>query len=262
MRCFALLLLAAVVVLGTGIAAADEWVIPQIKKPLPAAAEVDVTTFVYPIRMRAADGRSADGGAVSVGGGVLQTVSHLRDMMPGATCEVMVNGTWRPATFRVIDGSPAGDVATAKIATDLAAPKRRPPRYGERVVIYGLKTGYLQCGVVSGPREVSLDANEKGTLNGDSGGGVFSEEGEFVGTIQGCDSTEKRVVKFRPNNFDINAPVAASASSSPPAASSTPGVVCKDGKCWLQQPVQSAAPAAPSGRWVVGPFGRMRWVPN
>ena len=259
MRFFAFLVLAAVVALGTGIAAADEWVIPQFKKPLPAAAAIDVTTFVHPIRMRASNGRSAEGGAVSVGGGVLQTVSHLRDMMPGATCEVLVNGTWRSATFRVVDGTPAGDVATAKIATDLPSVRRRPPRYMERVVVYGLKTGYLQCGVVSGPREISLDANEKGTLNGDSGGGVFSEDGEFVGTIQGGDAAEPRVVKFRPNNFDINAaPVATKTptKSASAAASSTPGMVCENGVCRLQQQ------AASGKQWKLktGLLGRQYWV--
>ena len=274
MRHFAFLVLAAVVALGTGIAAADEWVIPQFKKPLPAATAIDVTTFVHPIK--GFDG--VEGGCVSIGNGTFQTCAHLFYTTPdqgrtwvkkpnGATgfCEINAGGTWRKAAFRIVDNSDPGDVAIVSIPevslgfVNVPAAKRRPPKYGERVLVYGLKRGYLQCGMIAGTREIALDANEKGTLNGDSGGGVFSEDGEFVGTIQGGDAAEPRVVKFRPNNFDINAaPVATKTptKSASAAASSTPGMVCENGVCRLQQQ------AASGKQWKLktGLLGRQYWV--
>lgn len=251
--------------------ASEPWVITDTAAK-SAASDIDVTTFVHPIRTS----HGTEGGCVSVGNGTLQTVAHIFYTTSdggltwvkkpnGATgdCEVSIDGKWKPARYRIFDNSDKGDVALVQVAGDIPAAKRRQHRYMERVTIYGLKTGYLQCGVVSASRKISLNENEKGTLNGDSGGGVFSEDGDFLGTIQGGDEDEKRVVTFRPNNFEFSFASASAVKAPAPTAVATT-TVCENGVCRQVPVVQQ--PAAQNGHWEqrVGLFGRthMVWVPN
>jgi hypothetical protein len=119
----------------------------------------------------------------------------------------------------------------------------------------------VQCGVVSGPREVSLFENEKGVLSGDSGGGVFSEDGDLVGTLMGGSSIEKRVVKFRPNDFEVTFNSAAA-----PAMTK----VCENGVCRMvpanQVPMNrsSAQQSTQNGHWAKGGLFGLKtiWVPE
>lgn len=250
---------------------AEPWVITDHAENRQQSPDIDVTTFVYPIRSSDAAG-TGEGGCVSIGNGTFQTVAHVfypyvnggfQKRATGATgdCEIRVGTTWRKARFRIIDSSDGGDVAVAQISGEVPGAMRRNAKYGERVVVYGLKTGYLQCGMVSGSREVSLDANEKGTLNGDSGGGVFSDAGEFIGTIQGGDKAEPRVVKFRPNNFEVTFSAVSKSPAMPAATTSTPGMVCENGVCRMQAPsIQGQQPAQKSYKLKTGLFGRQYWV--
>jgi hypothetical protein len=135
-------------------------------------------------------------------------------LIPNPVVDVDVDGQWMRATYRIVDRKPTGDVAFVRIAGDLPSPKRRQPKYRERVVVYGMATGVIQCGDVSGDQTVSLDANETGTVSGDSGGGVFSQEdGAFLGTVRGSTKAENRVVSFKPNDFAVDV-------ASPPRATS------------------------------------------
>lgn len=252
----------------------QSWVItdysagPDVSPVAKMNADIgDVTEYVYPIRNADGNGNS-EGGCVALGNGTFQTVAHVfypyvngnfqkRPTGSTGTCEVQVDGTWRLASYRIIDGSDAGDVALVRINGD--APRsikvRRAPKYLEKVVVYGLKTGYVQCGIVSGNREISLYENEQGSVSGDSGGGVFSETGEFLGTIQGRSDKEKRVTKFRPNDFPV-----VYAGQAPAAA---PAMNCANGVCTPVQ--QYAAPQQQSnGHYERGGLfgGKLIWVPN
>jgi hypothetical protein len=256
--------------------------------PVPAYPEMaavgDCTEYVYPIHH--ADGTA--GGCVAIGNGTFQTVAHIfypfvngqfQKRPAGSTgeCAVQIKNVWRPASYRIVDSSDDGDVALVRVNVEVprVAVVRRAPRYMEKVLVYGLKTGFVQCGMVSGTREISLLENEVGTSNGDSGGGVFSETGEFLGTIQGGDQKEKRVVKFRPNNFEVSvmsAPPTPVQSAKPSTSVARAPAVqrpavqmrteCANGRCW-QVPVQSSQQQS-SGHYERGGLfgGKTIWVPN
>lgn len=240
-------------------AAADDWVITDTAPEPPAAAapDVDVTQFVFSARVRG-NGVVASGSAVSIGDGVLQTVAHLWHDIPGPlTTEVQLEGEWVPATYRIVSPANQKDVALLRVRrTDLPKPVRREAKYRESVYVYGMKTRCLQSGFVTSSTHVSLDENETGTEQGDSGGGVFSVDGAFLGTVGARLNEEHRVAIFAPNDFEVRVNPVAVSKPAIAAPSVAAPQNCPSGNC----PIQS--PAMQSGHYERGFFGRMRWVPN
>lgn len=134
-------------------------------------------------RVRQKDGRGTAGGtAVSLGDGLLVTAAHV--LQANTQPEVNVNGKWVPAGFNRVQGQ---DVAYLTINdTSLPGVPVRQPVAGECVTIYGMTTrlpwqGELTGNVsTKGMWQVKLNTELEGTESGDSGAGVFGEDGALL----------------------------------------------------------------------------------
>ena len=118
--------------------------------------------------------------AVPCGDGRFVTAAHLvRGLGSQYRCEVYISGEWVPASFTPVSGK---DLAIAKVDRSPDGPEGplliRAPEYGERVRVHGMEMEHLQEGFVSRVSSgndslVSLDAECQGSVQGDSGGGVY-----------------------------------------------------------------------------------------
>jgi S1-C subfamily serine protease len=138
---------------------------------------------------------SSGGSAVSIGGGRYVTASHLVEGLQRYAVELEIGGVWKHGRMSTVEGRDAavitcdddGGIPTVELGT---------PQYGERVTVIGLKSGVPQRGTISDTRTVSLDVECAGIEQGDSGGGVFADDGALVGIISARNPDEPRVVYF------------------------------------------------------------------
>jgi hypothetical protein len=138
---------------------------------------------------------SSGGSAVSVGGGRYVTASHIVEGMRNYKVEVDIDGTWTRGRIATVDDRDAAVVTCDDEAGD-AHIRLGEPQYGQRVTVVGLKSGIPQRGTVSDTRTVSLDVDSSGIQQGDSGGGIFADDGALIGIISARNPNEPRVVYF------------------------------------------------------------------
>jgi len=170
----------------------DPIVIPPVK-----VQEHDYGCDTYPIRARGYDKKTGEarypmGSCVSVGKGRFATVKHIvESLKPGYVVEVRIAEEWHNAHFWLNEFVDFAYVDIAK--TDLPEVEMREPVYGERVTIYGLTS----CKPMQGgffADVVGLDASEPGVASGDSGGGVYGEDGALVAVVSGYGADKRSVV--------------------------------------------------------------------
>lgn len=232
----------------TGLPQDPEFVIPEIKVPeVPAPADPpkldpEWVKAVYPVRFAYGvvgqqGSMTFDGCGVAVGPDKIHTVAHLTHQMPaGSRAEVLVEGEWKRANWSPVAGK---DLAVAIVpGANLKPVPVRVPNYGERVTVYGLKTKSFAQGTYVGTLDaktgdglVPLDDCEKPVENGDSGGGVFGDDGCLLGTVKGLKQDSPRLTAMVPIVADAPkaAPQPAPAVSTPAparAVHSCPGGVC------------------------------------
>lgn len=231
----------------TGLPQDPEFVIPEIKLPeVPAPADPpkidpEWVKSVYPVRMAYGvigqqGSMTFDGCGVAVGPDKIHTAAHLTHQMPaGSRAEVLVDGEWKRANWSPVAGK---DFAVAIVpGANLKPVPVRVPAYGERVTVYGLKTKSFAQGTYVGATDIKagfalvpLDACETPIENGDSGGGVFGDDGCLLGTIRGLQPDSKLITTMTPIVADAPkaAPAAPTVSAAAPARAvqSCPGGVC------------------------------------
>ncbi|AMV18246.1 trypsin-like peptidase domain-containing protein [Planctomyces sp. SH-PL14] len=215
----------------TGLPQDPEFVIPEIKLPeVPAAADPpkidpEWVKSVYPVRMAYGvigqqGSMTFDGCGVAVGPDKIHTAAHLTHQMPaGSRAEVLVDGEWKRANWSPVAGK---DFSVAIVpGANLKPVPVRVPVYGERVTVYGLKTKSFAQGTYIGATDIKagfglvpLDACETPVHNGDSGGGVFGDDGCLLGTIRGLQPDSKLITTMTPIVADA------------PKATPCPGGVC------------------------------------
>lgn len=215
-------------------------------EPHELGAVYDWESCVFPVRQRA--GNAIYGGtAISLGHGLLVTAAHCVEQ--GTTPEIEVNGEWVPAGVSRVRNQ---DVAYLTIGnTSLPAVETRKPEYGENAYAFGLRTQKAMCGKISDNEALALDPGEAGVDQGDSGGGVFGEDGKLLGTIRSHRQNNRRVVMFTaltpPVPYALKNSYQASSGQSPPVQKSDPSPsvtqpapVCSGGQCY--QPQTSRTP--------------------
>lgn len=138
---------------------------------------------------------SSGGSAVAVGGGRYVTASHIVEGLRNYKVEVDIDGTWTRGRIATVDDRDAAVVTCGDEAGD-AHIRLGEPQYGQRVTVVGLKSGIPQRGTVSDTRTVSLDVDSAGIQQGDSGGGIFADDGALIGIISARNPSEPRVVYF------------------------------------------------------------------
>jgi hypothetical protein len=193
----------------------DPIVIPPItpiEVPAPAdppKIDPEWVKAVYPVRFAyGVVGQQGsitfEGCGVAVGPDKLHSVSHLTHQMPaGSRVEVLVDGEWKRANWSPVAGK---DFAVAIVpGANLKPVPVRVPAYGERVTVYGLKTKSFAQGTYIGAVNIKigdglvpLDDCEKPIENGDSGGGVFGDDGCLLGTVTGVKTDSPRVTAMVP----------------------------------------------------------------
>lgn len=231
----------------TGLPQDPEFVIPEIKLPeVPAPADPpkidpEWVKSVYPVRMAYGvigqqGSMTFDGCGVAVGPDKIHTAAHLTHQMPaGSRAEVLVDGEWKRATWSPVPGKDFAVVTL--VGVTLKSVPVRVPTYGERVTVYGLKTKSFAQGTYVGATDIKagfglvpLDACETPVHNGDSGGGVFGDDGCLLGTIRGLQPDSKLITTMTPIVADAPkaSPAAPTVSASAPARAvqSCPGGVC------------------------------------
>lgn len=183
---------------------------------------------VYGVRVLRGDGTNYGGTGVAVRGNVVHTASHLADGVRSPKWEVQVGDRWIPAVPNP-DGSK--DFATLAVnGVTLDPVQVRCPEYGERVTVYGLKTRSLAQGVYigefnPGDGKVALDPGELAVENGDSGGGIFGDDGALLGTITGRLTNSSRVTSLTPIE-SASRTKAVSSGAAQHVSAECPGGVC------------------------------------
>jgi len=190
---------------------------------------------VYKVRVMGTNGRgqTADGAGSGVGVTTrkLHTAKHLRQGLFNYHPEVLVGEEWKRGRWTE---SAEKDLAVIEVDFDIDYVPVRVPKYGEHVTVYGLKTKSFAQGRYAGDFNPTLgsgyaplDACEMPTELGDSGGGVFGDDGYLLGTISGSPLSAPLVVSFVP--IVEGKPLAAAA----PAATPTPALQgnCANGMC-------------------------------
>lgn len=176
----------------------------------------------YPIRARSGN-TTTSCTAVAVGEADLVTVAHLTSGLSAPRVEVEIDGQWKPASFR----PRGGDLASVTVSgVSLKQVNRRKAEYREVAFVYGLASKRLQRGLIVNSDAVSLDPGETGTINGDSGGGVFGSDGLLIGTLRSRHSGEKRLIYFEPATASQSEGMKSPATSAP-----APQPNCINGQC-------------------------------
>ena len=202
------------------------------------------TKAVFEVRAKGDGGVEANGTAVAVRGDALHTVKHISDGLSRPRYEVKVGGEWRPAV-----ASPVGrkdlSVLTVSGASFTPVPVR-VPKYGERVTVYGLRTKSFSQGMYIGDDNpsagsgcVALDPDSVTVDNGDSGGGIFGDDGSLLGTLTGRRVFESSLTTMVPIVSDPPATAVAALSGgvAPPSPRWAWQTVCNGGTCsrqWVQ----------------------------
>lgn len=211
---------------------------------LPAVIAFDPAPYAYAVRARGhrlVNGRYVAAEpppsctAISVGEGRFLTAGHLvENLHGGIEIDIQVDGRWK----NNVPFQKAADRDALTIVTELDVPsvEVRAPEYRESVVAYGLTScqplSGLYCGILAAGRPesfVSLDPEEQGVDPGDSGGGVFGQDGKLIGLIQGYGAERKNVATVLVADLP-------QASALAPARSSVFEAIapagCRNGQCW------------------------------
>lgn len=192
----------------------------------------------YPVRARGYTPAGAalfpKGSCVSVGKGRFLTAAHIfTGLQAGYVVEVSVGGEWQKVvTFSADAKSDFAELTIAK--TDIEGVEPRKVKFGEKVTAYGLTTCEPMHGVYVGDKHVGLDQETNGIDFGDSGGGVYGEDGALVGLISGLGDDRRSVyiapvVKAEKQVAQANAPPppAEPKVSAPPQIQSCPNGQCQ-----------------------------------
>lgn len=228
---------------------------------LPAVIAFDPAPYAYAVRARGhrlVNGRYVAAEpppsctAISVGEGRFLTAGHLvENLHGGIEIDIQVDGRWK----NNVPFQKAADRDALTIVTELDVPsvEVRAAEYRESVVAYGLTSceplSGLYCGILATGRPesfVSLDPEERGVDPGDSGGGVFGQDGKLIGLIQGYGAERKNVATVLVADLpqaSALAPARSSVSQSSGAGPSGGGSLssrssllgpagCRNGQCW------------------------------
>lgn len=190
----------------------------------------------YPVRARGYDRNGAatfpTGSCVSLGKGKFLTAAHIfLNLQAGYVAEVSVDGEWHKAvTFAADIKNDTAELTIAK--TDIEGVPTRKVQFGEKVTIYGLTTCEAMHGIYAGDKHVGLDQGTNGIDYGDSGGGVYGEDGALVGLISGFGDDRRSVfvslVVQKPKEV---AQAAAPLPAAEPKAVAQPVQSCPNGQC-------------------------------
>lgn len=218
-------------------AAASPLTLPPIELPPvfdPAAVTFRVRAEGFDLESR--QNVQYDACAVPIGGDRFITVLHLVSRLdPLRSVKLEINGEWKAATFTPATGSSVAgrDLAFVAVAgVDLEGVELGTLEYRDPVLVYGLRTARAMNGLCVGSRDVSLEASEPGTANGDSGGGVFTCDGKLVGILSGTEKGEARAVKFsRLEATDLAFSARAAAPVAPQATAPVASPSCINGQC-------------------------------
>lgn len=231
-------------------------VAPQPPKEVPIVSEQKIASSAphdygcdtYPVRARGYTTAGAalfpKGSCVSVGKGRFLTAAHIfTGLQAGYVVEVSVGGEWQKAvTFSADAKSDFAELTIAKTDVEGVAPRKM--KFGEKVTVYGLTTCEPMHGVYVGDKHVGLEQETKGIDFGDSGGGVYGEDGALVGLIRGFGDDRRSVyiapvVKAEKQVAQANAPPppAEPKVSAPPQVQSCPNGQCQSPQVYqFQQP--------------------------
>lgn len=217
----------------------DQFITTAVPKAKPAPSAPDYGCFVYPVRFRGYENGQAKfytGSAVSIGSGRFLTTAHGVDgLAPGYVVEFQIGENWHKATSVRVERK--ADILEAGIdRTDVAGVPVRRQEFGEPVTLYGL-TGRKAMKGRAYSDLVGLEPDEPGVHSGDSGGGVFGNDGALVGLVSGYGQFDHRCVEVSRLN-EPSPPPSVSAKPSPAIvapqqyAPAPTGTVCQNGQCW------------------------------
>lgn len=191
-----------------------------IEAQVPAAYDYGCDT--YRIRIRGyltttGEARFRNATAVSLGGGKFLATKHDFDgLRPGYVVEVEIGTDWHKSTDLRLE--PAKDLATVSIAkADVSGVTVRKAEFGERVTLYGLTTCKAMRGTFFAD-VVGLEAAEPGVEGGDSGGGVYGDDGALIALVRGHGVDRRSVVVVTAVPDPVEAPKASALPT--PAAQS------------------------------------------
>jgi hypothetical protein len=191
------------------------------------------TKAVYEVRVIGDGGVTAGGTAVAVRRDALHTAKHLGEGLSRPRYEVRIDSAWRPAIPSPVSRKDLAVLTVPGVTLDYVPV--RVPVYGERVSVYGLKTKSFSQGMYIGDHNpeigsgrVALDADAVPTEQGDSGGGIFGDDGTLLGTISGRMSHEHLVASMVPivSDASVAADKAVAARTQPSARAPCVGGFC------------------------------------
>lgn len=192
----------------------DRSPVPVAPRPVETIQESTVTVTVpsppawmkniFAVQVHGLDTKTghqviADGTGVSFEPEWIITCNHLLHDLRNCRAEVQVDGEWKSAYINRIPG--ANDQSRDWLylyveGENFPSIEFREPQYMEPVTVYGLKTGSPRYGIVSASDVASLEIGSVGIQQGDSGGGVFGNDGCYLGTLRGCQEHEPLVARF------------------------------------------------------------------
>lgn len=189
---------------------------------IPAKAQPAETPWLKNLHsVRAGD---FGGSAVAVSPNTLYTAKHIAGTY--SVIWVRVGDQWVKANVTRLPGEQDGATLTLQDGS-VPALETRKPEYRESVTVYGLRTRKKMRGIIVRDDMVSLDRDVEGVDSGDSGGGVFGEDGRLVGIARSFDGDHKtgnrRVVYF--------VPATAFKDDKPRSAALQPPQNCPNGVC-------------------------------
>ena len=199
-----------------------------------APAVYDYGCDTYRLRIRGyltttGEARFRNATAVSLGGGKFLATKHDFDgLRPGYVVEVEIGTDWHKSTDLRLE--PAKDLATVSIAkADVSGVTVRKAEFGERVTLYGLTTCKAMRGTFFAD-VVGLEAAEPGVEGGDSGGGVYGDDGALIALVRGHGVDRRSVVVVTAIPDPVEAPKASAlptpATQAAQAVQGCPGGVC------------------------------------